>query len=276
MVEVQDDVRKTLDVVSGKGYDDYSNIYFSSNENMNALFNNFDVKDKDVFCVLASSDQLFYSYLRGAKSVDTYDINKLTYYYYYLRKWVIEYFGDYYPIEKISNEYISNLLKKVKVKSYDEEIAYYYWSLFTNTICGYLTKKLFYRSSFIENNRIHDINKLKRLINEHEFNFINMDITDDNIVINKKYDVVITSNISEYFNDNILKINRYKRNISNLVKDDGVVVSSHIFRIYSGCLESKVFGKDYNIKEFPYCKDLLGDYAVGCSYKKKRLSTKNS
>lgn len=268
------DVRRTLDLLTGNEYENYSYLYAFSNEDLKALFSNFSVKDKDVFCVLASSDQMFYSYLNGARSVDTFDINILTNYYYYLRKWIIDYYDSFYPEDNINNMYISELLKKVKVKSYDEEQAYNYWKLYTNTIYGYLSKKLFYKNTLIDTNNIKDLSKLKEILNNNELNFINIDISDDNLEINKKYDVIITSNLSEYFNCDNLKIKRYKRNLDNLLKDDGVIINSHIFSAHGCFAEKRIFGVDYNIVDFPFTKDKLGEFAVGCSYKRKVLTKK--
>ena len=67
---------------------DYGRLYFCSNEPLELLFNNFSVEGKDVLTVLGSSDQLFHTIDRGANSVDTFDRNPYTKYYYYLRSYV--------------------------------------------------------------------------------------------------------------------------------------------------------------------------------------------
>ena len=54
------------------------------------LFNRISLKDKRVLSVLASSDFLFSALDDGATIVDTFDINFLTYRYFYLRKWLLE------------------------------------------------------------------------------------------------------------------------------------------------------------------------------------------
>ena len=81
---------------------------------------------------------------------------------------------------------------------------------------------------------------------------------------------MITSNLSEYFYDNILKINRYKNNMYDLLKPGGVVVSSHIFNLGTNSLEKRIFTPDFDICEYPHYRDEWGECALGCSYVKKR------
>ena len=273
MGKVENDVENTIRLVDGKFCENVDRIYFSSNENLKLLFDNINVKDKDVFCVLASSDQLFYSYYNGAKNVDTYDINKLTLYYYYLRKWVIQYSNCYYPDERLGNEYIYNILSKVKVKSQEEEDAYNYWMIYVRTVFNYMTHKIFFKSSYIDKNRISDVNKIKDIVSDIDLSFRNIDISSDDLNINKKYDVIITSNISEYFFDNVVKINNYRINMNNLLKEDGVIVSSLIFSNYVNSVEKKMFSKEYDIRELPYYRDDWGVCSSGYCYTKK-VSTK--
>ena len=100
----------------------YHKVYYSSNEYLPQLFNQFSIKDKDVFTVVGSGDQVLYSYYKGARSVDTYDINILTKYYYYLRKWCLEETKEFYLSAKDDA-----LIKAIK-KHYDEnEFAAKLW-----------------------------------------------------------------------------------------------------------------------------------------------------
>lgn len=47
--------------------------------------------------MLGSGDQAFHFLNRDAKSVDVFDINRLSIYYYYLRIWLIKYMNEFYP-----------------------------------------------------------------------------------------------------------------------------------------------------------------------------------
>src|SRR5574344_2777305 len=54
--------------------------YFNSNEDIYAYLKYMPVKDKNVLTVTGSGDQILYSILLGARNVDNFDINFLSYY----------------------------------------------------------------------------------------------------------------------------------------------------------------------------------------------------
>ena len=92
------DVKRAIEIVDlGNRSDEYSPLYFSTNEPINELFSSVGIEDKEVLTVLASSDQYFYSCFYNAKSIDTFDKNRLTIYYYYLRIWTMEHLNSFYP-----------------------------------------------------------------------------------------------------------------------------------------------------------------------------------
>ena len=122
-------------VIKGKQVDNYSKIYFASNEKLDKIFSNVDIKDKNVLTVLGSGDQAFHLYNRGARHVDVFDKNKLTLFYYYLRRWVIQYLNAFYPETNLRNIYIKKLLKKVEPRTIEELDAYNYWSEETPEVC---------------------------------------------------------------------------------------------------------------------------------------------
>ena len=107
-----DDIEKAKRIVTGEvSYvDDLAALYRNTNEDLTIIFKDIDFKDKKVFTVQASSDQLFSSLVLGAKEVDTFDANRLTEYYYYLRKWCLEETHEYYMPAK--TEYIERIIKK--------------------------------------------------------------------------------------------------------------------------------------------------------------------
>mgnify|MGYP007047904665 CR=1 FL=1 len=143
--EVDKDIEETSALLNGEDVSsNYDFIYTHSNECLSNLFDNFDVRDKRVLTVLSSSDQLFNCLIRDCFSVDTYDINKLTKYFYYLRKWNIIYNGKFYLPSSITGTFIYNILNKVSISSPSEEEAYKYWSMFIRKFPGFLYKYLFY------------------------------------------------------------------------------------------------------------------------------------
>lgn len=224
--EVVEDVNWALGVASGENDLNHKRVYPNTNENLKALFENFSVKDKDVFTVAGSSDQIFNSFYKGAKSVDTFDINKLTFYYYYLRKWMINYLGEEY----IKDEYYkdsSNLIKlvnSIKADREDEMKAQLFWIQYFTKV-GRIDKGLFlvtsedYKSEYGD-----DLETLKERIKNVKF--YNYDMG-ERFVLNKKYDVIILSNILECLH-NPTRLFAARNNIERLLNDDGICVCSHL------------------------------------------------
>ena len=261
----------TKRVLNNETFENHEEVFASSNENLVELFKNFSVRDKKVLSVLASSDYLFHSYYNGAARVDTFDVNMLTKYYYYLRKWVIEYLGIYYP-ERLTSRYIRDLLFLVEPKSEDEKKAYNYWNILVNSIPKLKISNLFLNSVFDDGNAIKDIDRLRSLLRGRKFNFRCMDITSDELDINGTYDVILTSNIPEYFCGNVLKINRYKSNLLRLLRPGGIVVSTHFIYSTVSDEEKELLEDDFERQEFPYYRisAISSPLALGYSSTKKR------
>ena len=57
--------------------DNYSKMYFKTNEDLDYISDIINFKNKRVLTVLASSDQLFLARTNMAKRIDTFDKNKL-------------------------------------------------------------------------------------------------------------------------------------------------------------------------------------------------------
>ncbi len=270
--EVDEDIEETSALLNGEEVsNNYDFIYTHSNECLSNLFDNFDVRDKRVLTVLSSSDQLFNCLIRDCFSVDTYDINKLTKYFYYLRKWNIIYNGKFYLPCSITGTFIYNILNKVSVSSPSEEEAYKYWSMFIRKFPGFLYKYLFYTG--VRDNYSFDfsLDDLKDKLSSYDLSFKCLDMG-SSVDISSKYDVVITSNISEYFVDDLEKISNYKNNLDKIIDSNGCVISSHMINSHIPYLESCLFNSSFNSSEFPYFYDKFFDsyFPLGYCYKKKR------
>ena len=107
----------------------YNCVFFHSNEHLKGIFDQIDVSGKNILTVLSSGDQAFHFYDRGAKSVELYDINNMTLYYYYLRVWTIKYLNQYYP-DIFKDDFLKRVLGHVKPATEEEKIAYLYWKKF--------------------------------------------------------------------------------------------------------------------------------------------------
>lgn len=274
--DVEKEIEMTGVVISGDNLDgSYDSLYTRSNENLDNLFKQFDVSDKKVLTVLSSADQFFFSLLNGAGSVDCFDINRLTQYFYYLRKWNIIYNNEFYLPEKLTGVVINDLLCKVKdnIQSENEERAYRYWYEFIRTYPTFMYREMFHTPLRWRQYDI-DMDLLKDRITTNDLNFRCMDLCDR--TYNNNYDIIITSNISEYFSDDYELLSSYKSNLLNLIGDGGSIISSHMmFPTIPSC-EANLFFDEFDVCEFPsYYDEFYRDissikFPLGYSYTKKR------
>ena len=109
-------------------------IYFETNEDLDKLLRKVNFTDKDVLSVLSSSDQLFKINSLNIKSIDTFDKNILTYYYFFIRMWTIKYMKELYPTGLILNDYewIEELLLSINPESIEEKDALFFWKSLLN------------------------------------------------------------------------------------------------------------------------------------------------
>ena len=266
MEEIEKDLDNTFKLIIGKNnYREYDYIYLTSNEFLKQL--NINLQGKDVLTVIGSSDQIFYAYNNKAKTVDCFDKNKLAIYFYYLRKWLILYEEKYYFSINILDD-IKELLNEVKCDK-EEEIAFNYWKKFISKNIS--DKELVFRSDINKKrNCIKDLKLVKEKLIECKTNPLFLDIN-EKINIEKKYDVIILSNILEYSNYG-QKLKNIYDNMKRILKEQGIVVCSHIMEnefSESFISEKDFFKQDFNYIEFPYINYGGVKEPVGYAYIKK-------
>ena len=123
MTEIEEDIlgtKELIDSIEYHHFSKYDKIYYSTNESLDKILKDIDIKDKKVLSVQASGDQPLYFSYKGAKQVDTFDINKLTFYNYILRIWFIRYLNTYYPKIR-DNKVIRELLLLVEPQNENEK-----------------------------------------------------------------------------------------------------------------------------------------------------------
>ena len=267
---VMDDIDLTKEVLRGSLFSDHNMLYFSTNEYLSKILDNFDIKNKKVLTVLGSGDQAFHFYLKGAKLVDLFDNNELAIHYYYLRRWTIIHYKKSYPPFNFDGDFLRNLLPKVTPKSVSEQNAIDYWNEFTNILD---TKKissedLFHYVSVKYDDTIYDNTNLKDLLINDPVCFSNIDIA-QKIKSRKKYDIIYTSNISDYVNITG-SFDTFRDNLKKLLRKDGIIICSDIsWGIDSDEIES--LEKDFNFHSIK--TNIAFDYEtqVGHYYTRKRL-----
>lgn len=249
-----DDIRIANNVMNGLVHSKFDYIYPFSNENINAAFNNFDLKGKDFLTVLASSDQTFDLYLRGAKSVFTFDINPLTKYYFYLKKAAIKtlcyeeflQFFSYYDENDMENLTVFNketFYRKV-IYGLDGD-AHTFWTYLFNKYPGCIIREAYSLFTYDELKKdlltqnisyldIRNYDILKFIIADVDIKFENVNIKYLSNKIESKFDFMYLSNIFQYsssifnLNDKILELNEIKKliiKLSSFLNDSGSIVS---------------------------------------------------
>ena len=238
-------------------------IYAKTNEDLKQMVCNVDFKDKDVFSVLASSDQVYYA---GALNVDTFDINGLTKYYYYLRKWGLD---DSLQIDPkyFNDEFIRHLIEKASINSEEELDAKEFWSCLLRDNNDLINGRLFFNFGFKrEKNFDDDMEGLKDRMKDKKLNFQQLDIFEP-MEVTKQYDIVVMSNILEHSSkNNQLVICR--NNLDKLVKEDGIVVCSNL--IYHNFKDKKIERRIFE-RKFDFSKGKgFGNYGRPSYYVYKK------
>ena len=175
-------------IMDGKIIAGYDKVYYQINEDINDVLLGEDFTDKDVLSVLASADQYFMFKALDAKKVDSFDFNRLTMYYYFLRKWSIKYNNDVYPDIFYDDSYVENLLEKVEVSSDLEKKALDFFKRHVSNRSDF--SKLFYDvdAQPYGNTLFQNVRQLKKIV-DSDFTFYNMDLFINNRdLITKKYD----------------------------------------------------------------------------------------
>lgn len=218
-----------LAMKAGQSFDKNMLIYKGTNENLKDIFNKYDVKDKDVLTVLASSDQALACYYCGAKTIDAFDRSYLTLYYYYLRKWLILYKNELYPTYKFlsftghGDIELYKLVCSIKVNSKREEEAKIFWKKFMEF--NQYKSNLLFEDRYCEEEKPYTNAKQIKGFYDKEIVFNMFDIS-NRINLNKQYDVIYLSNMLEYkeIEDNR---NTIRINLENLLKDGGIAICTY-------------------------------------------------
>lgn len=217
-------------IARGKQLDDYTKIYFKTNEDLVTSYLDTDFQNKDVLSVLASSDQVFTARMLGAKRVDSFDKNPLVLYYYYLRSWTIMYMNQLYPTQILDNDYhfLLELLKRVDAKTDEERHALEFWN--EHLINSTDLSKLFFEDTregkTLFSNPSDLLNVSSDSIQFKDFNLF------EKIDSNDSYDIIMISNIIEWARSNEQKITCVRDNLSRLLNQDGIVLCTGLLNRY--------------------------------------------
>lgn len=257
-------------------FGEYSRLYLFTTENIKGYLKYFDLNGKNVLAPTSSGDHAFESILKGAKSVDMFDINKYSKYMVKLKIAAIKAlergeFLEYFLVKynNHNNDYVFNKKTYKKIRKYlDNETKNFFdeayeiaktgvnlrnSSLFYNNrndeyrqskICLYLQPENY---NYLKKN-IYKLDKSKY----YECNLFNLPSK-----LNKYYDLMMLSNISNYFND-IDEFRKFTdlRLMQNLSKN-GVLIREYYYSNSEGC--KNYYGTKY---EFDSFNDYGKDYVI--------------
>lgn len=219
----------------------YDSIYPFTNENIKEYMPN--LENNNVLTVVGSGDQYLNSILNGANNVDCFDINKLSIYLLKLKKAAIEQldieqFKRYFSITDDENTLKYDIYAKFKNNLDDNTLKF--WDtiyrnfnnngdLINNTnlfSTPYSSKFDYKRLNSYLNEQNYLILKV-RLKNIKNINFINTEIHKLKNYLEKEYDFMFFSNISDYVNsyDYMYLVTKLEDNL----KENGKIYFSYLY-----------------------------------------------
>lgn len=228
----------------------FGKIYSMTTENIYGFLNNLDLKDKDILTISGSGDQRLNAYLLGAKNVTTFDINPLTRINAKLKDTAIQNlsldeFIDFFGINSNThyNRYLpldKDLFGKLN-RDLDEDTSDFFkfiidnqTQISTNDIYFHFDNKLSVLEKMNGYLNENSYLELRHIIENKEINYIESDINQLKTKLdNKKYDLILLSNISDYINrmyDEPLK--DYRNLIDSLtdyLKPNGIIQVGYIY-----------------------------------------------
>lgn len=249
---LREDEKLAIDICNNRiGFVPFKRIYTTSNEQLDAVFRGFDLKDKDILSVLGSSDHVFSEYYLGAKSVTAFDVNELTKYYYYLRKWSLIYRGVDVPYGN-SKEWFLELLNEVSTKSELEEEALSFWKYLNRKASSYTSKLFMGGISF--NRRVpyeNDLDCMTSIIEDRDIDFSKINVFDF-FDYDRTFDVVVLSNILDYASTPAA-LATCRDNLVDHLSDNGIVICSYVLSGYGyndkNMLQDDIFSKSFEVVE---------------------------
>ncbi|MBQ8681711.1 MAG: DUF3419 family protein [Bacilli bacterium] len=297
MNNVHKDIEIASRIIENKDLADYNiqnyaPIYLFTTENIKGIINNIDILDKNILTVSSSSDHIFNMLLAGAKSIECYDINIFTKYYYYLKAACVktftydEFLLFFFPTRFKNRVFDDNLFYWVIANIEDSQAKEFWSSLFKE----YGGKKIYYSNLFINlyfkstymecNNYLNNEDSYKALqqrLNNYNYKFYLVDIFNNiKVLPNKKYDFLYLSNILDKLScnsmlDYALKVKEILLNLNNYIVDNGIIGVCYLYcylddywdsisdgRLRSSIVRNRYFKDSYYYKSFNGINNLKG------------------
>ena len=220
---LEENLKKVKEVLNKLSLDSdlYMKIYPFATENVSGYIDLFDLKNKSLLTVGSSGDQILNSYYNGARDITLLDINPFAKYYINLKiagiisltyqefqEFFFRWVGEYFNWDRFNIGLFSKLKNNLKYIDYDAYCFFnYIFSKYKREkISDYLMNDDETNSKVITgiNNYLQseeNFNKLKKILKDISFKFINGDIF--TYQSNIKYDNIFLSNLCSIPNINL-------------------------------------------------------------------------
>jgi hypothetical protein len=232
-------MNKTINVESV--YNQYDRIYPFTTENIKEYMK--DLNNKKILTVTGSGDHAIEAYLKGAKKVDTFDINLLAGYYQELKIAAIKYlsyeeFLFLFELEGSSIDYRLSLKIYSKIRNYISTNARDVFDyLFNNFVLdnNFLDNQLFFKTYTLDGlkNRVsyldeQSFNETKKILKQKNTSFTNTPMNELPSVLFSKYDAIFLSNITSY-TYRVDKVIRLLQLLKSYITEEGRIYFSYIY-----------------------------------------------
>lgn len=271
IIEGQVKENKYTDI--SENFKKYQKSFYWTNENIACYLGMVNLRNcENALCVASSGDHIYELIAKGIKNIDTFDINKLTEYYSLGLKKAMILSYDYYNFLEVMNlisldlpiDYLTDILRDLlpcmeqKYRKFWQEIIEYNYKIQTkyNTNLN-LIKMLYIGTDFP---RMH-INNCYYLLDEYCYRDFKSKLRNANLTFknvdalelpehfkNKKYDVILLSNILDYANTtwgenwDVQKLKDYLKSLEGITKENGIIFYKYILSyLKEGIEKEKIF-----------------------------------
>lgn len=231
------------DYYSGKTFREYSKGYLATNEDIKSYLTLEKFRGKKALTVLASGDQAFNLALCGAETIDAFDINKLEYYVFWLKKAMTQVlnYSDYVKaigsfLSVLGIPYLLEVLEKAKGYMPEDVYEYYRKILEFALKKGRLTNLYgFVMEGFWKNRNLYlqdeaSYDNLRKILRDVTINLHFGDAREIPYRLDDSYDIVLLSNIADYLGNarSFLTLEKFQEFISayySLLNPKGVIIN---------------------------------------------------
>lgn len=253
--------------------DTFCKMYPLTNDSINTISNILtkSFNCEDIFTVMSSGDFIFTAMMSDVGRIDAFDINPLTYRYFYLRKWLLE--NGMLEAVNIDLSLIRKIVsKKMDVSDKDEQESAILWSKYLDKLKEMGENNFYDTKAFSVVKRIvlpykDKLDLVTSELNSRKVNFYTGNICSESFEgPDRQYDFIYLSNILDY-NRKIDRLEVASKNIDKLLNENGVVMCTTMFN-HLGLerLEIPFFRQNYEFSRIPEANGTTRTYV----YQKKQ------